>query len=147
MAEPFEFSDVRSEHILDRQLSRLPRLGREQLESELAELRETIAELEAILADDARLRQVIRDELTQIRADFATDRRSEITLDPGDIDIEDLIDDEELVVTLSHRGYIKTVEADSFRRQGRGGRGVAGAKLCDEDYVTKILTTTAHASR
>jgi len=145
MGEPFEFSDVQAEHILDMQLSRLTRLGREQLESELAELRETIAELEAILADDARLRQVIRDELTQIRADFATDRRSEITLDPGDIDIEDLIDDEELVVTLSHRGYIKTVEADSFRRQGRGGRGVAGAKLRDEDYVTKILTTTAHA--
>ncbi|MFP5577703.1 MAG: DNA gyrase subunit A [Acidimicrobiia bacterium] len=145
MGAPFEFSDVQAEHILDMQLSRLTRLGREQLESELAELRETIAELEAILADDARLRQVIRDELTQIRADFATDRRSEITLDPGDIDIEDLIDDEELVVTLSHRGYIKTVEADSFRRQGRGGRGVAGAKLRDEDYVTKILTTTAHA--
>jgi DNA gyrase subunit A len=145
MGEPFEFSDVQAEHILDMQLSRLTRLGREQLESELAELRDTIAELEAILADDARLRQVIRDELTQIRADFATDRRSEITLDPGDIDIEDLIDDEELVVTLSHRGYIKTVEADSFRRQGRGGRGVAGAKLRDEDYVTKILTTTAHA--
>jgi DNA gyrase subunit A len=145
IAEPFEFSDVQAEHILDMQLSRLTRLGREQLETELAELRETIAELEAILADDAKLRQVIKDELVQIRADFATDRRSEITLDPGDIDIEDLIDDEELVVTLSHRGYIKTVEADSFRRQGRGGRGVAGAKLRDEDYVTKILTTTAHA--
>jgi len=145
IAEPFEFSDVQAEHILDMQLSRLTRLGREQLESELAELRETIAELEAILADDAKLRQVIKDELVQIRADYATDRRSEITLDPGDIDIEDLIDDEELVVTLSHRGYIKTVEADSFRRQGRGGRGVAGAKLRDEDYVTKILTTTAHA--
>jgi DNA gyrase subunit A len=145
VSEPFEFSDVQAEHILDMQLSRLTRLGREQLESELAELRETIAELEAILADDAKLRQVIKDELTQIRSDYATDRRSEITLDPGDIDIEDLIDDEELVVTLSHRGYIKTVEADSFRRQGRGGRGVAGAKLRDEDYVTKILTTTAHA--
>jgi DNA gyrase subunit A len=145
MGAPFEFSDVQAEHILDMQLSRLTRLGREQLESELAELRETITELEAILADDAKLRQVIKDELVQIRADFATDRRSEITLDPGDIDIEDLIDDEELVVTLSHRGYIKTVEADSFRRQGRGGRGVAGAKLRDEDYVTKILTTTAHA--
>src|SRR3546814_14552162 len=87
MAEPFEFSDVQAEHILDMQLSRLTRLGREQLESELAELRETIAELEAILADDARLRQVIRDELTQIRADFATDRRPEITLAPGDLDI------------------------------------------------------------
>jgi DNA gyrase subunit A len=145
IAAPFEFSEVQAEHILDMQLSRLTRLGREQLESELAELRETIAELEAILADDAKLRQVIKDELTDIRGTFATERRSEITLDPGDIDIEDLIDDEELVVTLSHRGYIKTVEADAFRRQGRGGRGVAGAKLRDEDYVTKILTTTAHA--
>ncbi|MFP5322684.1 MAG: DNA gyrase subunit A [Acidimicrobiia bacterium] len=145
MAEPFEFSEVQAEHILDMQLSRLTRLGREQLENELAELRETIAELEAILADDGKLRQVIKDELGDIRSTFATDRRSEITLDPGDIDIEDLIDDEELVVTLSHRGYIKTVEADAFRRQGRGGRGVAGTKLRDEDYVTKILTTTAHA--
>src|SRR3546814_19869914 len=61
------------------------------------------------------------------------------------MNIEDLIDDEELVVTLSHKGYIKTVAADSFRAQGRGGRGVAGAKLRDEDYVTQILTTTAHA--
>jgi len=145
MAAPFEFSDVQAEHILDMQLSRLTRLGREQLENELAELRETIAELEAILADEGKLRQVIKDELAQIKGDFATDRRSEITLDPGDIDIEDLIDDEELVVTLSHRGYIKTVEADAFRKQGRGGRGIAGTKLRDEDYVTKILTTTAHA--
>jgi DNA gyrase subunit A len=145
VAAPFEFSDVQAEHILDMQLSRLTRLGREQLDNELAELRETIAELEAILADDAKLRQVIKDELADIKEVFATERRSEITLDPGDIDIEDLIDDEELVVTLSHRGYIKTVEADQFRRQGRGGRGVAGTKLRDEDYVTKILTTTAHA--
>ena len=81
----------------------------------------------------------------QIREKFATERRSIITHDPGELNIEDLIDDEELVVTMSQRGYIKTVEADSFRRQGRGGRGVAGAKLRDEDYVTKILTTTAHA--
>jgi len=145
MAEPFAFSEVQAEHILDMTLSRLTRLGREQLDNELAELRQTIAELEAILADDGRLRQVIKDELTEIRGAFATPRRSEITLDPGDIDIEDLIDDEELVVTLSHRGYVKTVEADAFRRQGRGGRGIAGTKLRDEDYVTKILTTTAHA--
>ncbi|HEX4902957.1 MAG TPA: DNA gyrase subunit A [Acidimicrobiales bacterium] len=145
MAAPFEFSEVQAEHILDMQLSRLTRLGREQLDNELAELRETIAELEAILADDGKLRQVIKEELVEIRGAYATERRSEITLDPGDIDIEDLIDDEELVVTLSHRGYIKTVEADSFRRQGRGGRGIAGTKLRDEDYVTKILTTTAHA--
>jgi len=145
MAEPFEFSETQAEHILDMTLGRLTRLARIEIEEKIAELRETITELESILADDAKLRKVIKDELVQIRADYATDRRSEITLDPGDIDIEDLIDDEDLVVTLSHRGYIKTVEADSFRRQGRGGRGVAGAKLRDEDYVTKILTTTAHA--
>lgn len=145
MAEPFEFSETQAEHILDMQLSRLTRLGRADLEEEMEKLRETIAELQAILADDAKLRKVIEDELGEIREKFATDRRSIITLDPGELDIEDLIDDEELVVTMSERGYIKTVEADSFRRQGRGGRGVAGAKLRDEDYVTKILTTTAHA--
>lgn len=145
MAEPFEFSETQAEHILGMQLSRLTRLGRADLEEEMQKLRETIAELQAILADDAKLRKVIEDELGEIREKFATDRRSIITLDPGELDIEDLIDDEELVVTMSERGYIKTVEADSFRRQGRGGRGVAGAKLRDEDYVTKILTTTAHA--
>ncbi len=144
-AEPFEFSDTQAEHILDMTLSRLTRLGRSDLEEEMETLRETIAELEAILADEGRLRQVIKDELGEVRSGYATDRKSQITLDPGDIDIEDLIDDEELVVTLSHRGYVKTVEADAFRRQGRGGRGVAGAKLRDEDFVTKILTTTAHA--
>jgi DNA gyrase subunit A len=144
-AEPFEFSETQAEHILDMTLSRLTRLGRADLEEEMAQLRETIAELEAILADDAKLRQVIIDELGEIKGSYATERRSIITLDPGELDIEDLIDDEDLVVTMSHRGYIKTVEADSFRRQGRGGRGVAGAKLRDEDYVTKILTTTAHA--
>src|SRR3546814_16853980 len=83
--------------------------------------------------------------MSAVREKFADKRRSQITLDAGDMNIEDLIDDEELVVTLSHKGYIKTVAADSFRAQGRGGRGVAGAKLRDEDYVTQILTTTAHA--
>jgi DNA gyrase subunit A len=144
-AEPFEFSETQAEHILDMTLSRLTRLGRADLDEEMAQLRETIAELEAILGDDAKLREVIREELVDIKDSYATERRSIITLDPGELDIEDLIDDEELVVTMSHRGYIKTVEADSFRRQGRGGRGVAGTKLRDEDYVTKILTTTAHA--
>jgi DNA gyrase subunit A len=144
-AAPFEFSETQAEHILDMTLSRLTRLGRSDLEEEMATLRETIAELESILADDVKLRQVIKDELSEIKGAYATERRSIITLDPGELDIEDLIDDEDLVVTMSHRGYIKTVEADSFRRQGRGGRGVAGTKLRDEDYVTKILTTTAHA--
>ena len=145
MTEPFEFSIEQAEHILDMRLGQLTRLARIDLETEAENLRATIAELEAILGDDAKLRSVIRDELAAVKQRFATPRRSEITFDVGDIDIEDLIDDEELVVTMSSRGYVKTVAADAFRAQGRGGRGVAGASLRDDDYVSHILTTTAHA--
>ena len=144
-AEPFSFSDVQAEHILDLRLGQLTRLARIDLDTELGSLRETIAALEAILNDEGRLRSVIKDELGEVKEKFGDERRSKITLDAGDMNIEDLIDDEELIVTLSAKGYIKTVAADSFRAQGRGGRGVAGAKLRDEDYVTHILTTTAHA--
>jgi DNA gyrase subunit A len=145
MGEPFSFSEVQAEHILDMTLSRLTRLGRSDLESEMAKLRETIAELEAILADPGRLRQVIKDELAEVRAKHADPRRAKITFDPGDLDTLDLIEDEDLVVTMSKAGYIKTVAADAFRTQGRGGRGVAGAKLRDNDYVERIVHTTAHA--
>src|SRR5579885_1478878 len=145
MAAPFEFSEIQANHILDMTLSRLTRLGRAQLDEELAKLRETIAELEAILSDPGKLRQVIKDEMGEIRAKHAEPRKAEITYDPGDIDILDLIDDEELVVTMTHVGYIKTMAADSFRTQGRGGRGVAGAKLKDNDYIERIVHTTAHA--
>ena len=145
MAEPFEFSEVQAEHILDMPLGRLTRLARIDLESEIEQLGIEIAELNAILADEARLRTVIKDELTEVRNRFADERRSVITLDPGEVGVEDLIDDEELVLTLSLKGYVKTVSADNFRAQARGGRGVAGAKLRDGDYVTHILTTTAHA--
>jgi DNA gyrase subunit A len=145
MAEPFVFSAEQAEHILDMRLGQLTRLARIDLQTELEELRGRIAELEAILADESRLFAVIKEELAAVKEKFATPRRSEITYDVGDIDIEDLIDDEELVVTMSQRGYVKTVPSDTFRAQGRGGRGVAGAKLRDDDYVTHILTTTAHA--
>jgi DNA gyrase subunit A len=145
MAAPFEFTETQAEHILDMTLGRLTRLGRSQLEEEMAKLREEIAELEAILASPERLRGVIKDELAEIREKFVTERRAEITYDPGDIGIEDLIDDEPLVVTMTKAGYIKTVQAGAFRTQGRGGRGVAGAKLKEEDLVTTIIHTTAHA--
>jgi DNA gyrase subunit A len=145
MAEPFEFSEKQAEHILDMPLGRLTRLARIDLEKEIEELRQTISELEAILADPERLKSVIKDELAAVKEKFATPRKSQITFDPGDLDIEDLIDDEDLVVTLSEKGYIKTVTADSFKAQSRGGKGVAGTKLRDGDYSTHILTTTAHA--
>ncbi len=145
MAEPFEFTEVQANHILDMTLARLTRLGRSQLEEEMAELQETIAELEAILADEARLRGVVSEELTEIRDQYANPRRTEIVPDPGDMDAIDLIDDEEVVVTMTRDGYIKTVAADSFRTQGRGGRGVAGAKLKSEDIVTDIFYATTHS--
>jgi DNA gyrase subunit A len=144
-AAPFEFSEVQAEYILDMQLHRLTRLGRAQLEEEMEKLRATIAELEAILGDRVVLYQVIKDELGEIRAKYASDRKSKITFDAGDMDLEDLIDDEDLVVTMSAKGYIKTVSVDAFKSQGRGGRGVSGAKLRDEDYIAHIITTTAHA--
>jgi DNA gyrase subunit A len=144
-AEPFTFTEVQAEYILDMQLHRLTRLGRAELEQQQQDLRATIAELEAILGDRAVLLRVIKDEMGEIRAKHATDRLSQITYDPGEMNLEDLIDDEDLIVTMSAKGYVKTVSVDAFRNQGRGGRGVSGANLRDEDYIAHILTTTAHA--
>jgi DNA gyrase subunit A len=143
MAEPFAFSEEQANHILDMTLGRLTRLGRSELEEEMAKLRETIAELEAILGDPAKLRAVIAEEMTAIRDKFADDRRSIITHDPGELGVEDLIDDEEVVVTMTAAGYIKSVSADAFRTQGRGGRGVQGARLKEEDLVTHVVHTTS----
>ena len=100
------------------QLHRLTRLGRAQLEEEMEELRRRITELEAILGDRSVLNEVIRTELGELRTKYATPRKSKITYDIGDIDIEDLIDDEDLVVTMSAKGYVKTVSADTFKSQG-----------------------------
>ncbi len=143
--EPFEFSEIQANHILDMQLGRLTRLGRDQIEEKVTELSELITELEAILADDKELRKIIIEELSAIRDEHANERRTQLVIDPGDFLIEDLIEDEDLVVTLSAGGYIKTVSIDEFRSQGRGGRGVAGAALKDEDLITTILHTSAHA--
>jgi DNA gyrase subunit A len=145
MAAPFSFSEIQANHILDMTLGRLTRLGRSELEEEMEKLRATITELEAILADPAKLRGVIADELADIRARFATPRRTVLTHDPGELGVEDLIDDEELVVTLTRAGYVKAVAAAAFRTQGRGGRGVQGARLKEEDLVDVVVHTTAHA--
>ncbi|HUP70459.1 MAG TPA: DNA gyrase subunit A [Acidimicrobiales bacterium] len=145
MAAPFEFSEVQANHILDMTLGRLTRLGRTELSDEMAKLREIIADLEAILADPERLRGVIKTELGEIRTQFATPRRAEITYDPGTESAEDFIDDVDLVVTMTKAGYAKTVAATAFRTQARGGRGIQGARLKDEDLVTQVIHTTAHA--
>ena len=144
-AEPFEFSEVQANHILDMQLARLTRLGRSDLEEEAAQLQQTITELQGILGDDQKLRGVIIDELSEIRDKFGEPRRSTLEIDPGEFDIEDLIDDDPLVVTMSAAGYVKTVPAEEFKTQGRGGRGVAGTKLKDEDTLIHLIWTTAHS--
>ncbi len=144
-ADPFIFSDVQATHIVDMRLSQLTRLGRANLEEELAGLRGTIAELEAILGDESVLRGVIKSEMGAIRDDFANDRRAIITFDDGDMSAEDLITDEDLVITMTRAGYVKAVPASQFRTQGRGGRGVQGARLKEEDLVTRIIHTSAHA--
>ena len=145
MAAPFEFSEEQANHILDMTLGRLTRLGRSELEDEMAKLRETIAELQSILASDVKLRGVIATEMTAIRDKFANDRLTQIVNDPGELGMEDLIDDEDIVITMTQAGYVKSVAADAFRVQGRGGRGVQGAKLRDEDFVQQIVHTTTHA--
>jgi DNA gyrase subunit A len=144
-AEPFEFSEEQASHILEMTLARLTRLGRTNLEEELAKLLEEIIELESILNDPAKLRGVIASEMGVIREKFANDRRTVITHDPGDMNVEDLVDDEELVVTMSRAGYVKAVSADAFRTQGRGGRGVQGAKLKEEDLIDDVVHTSSHA--
>jgi DNA gyrase subunit A len=145
MAEPFSFTEVQATHILDMTLGRLTRLGRTELEEEMTQLRATIAELEAILSDDGKLRGVIETEMTAIRDKHSNERRSIITHDPGEMGVEDLISDEEIVVTMTRAGYIKSVAAAAFRTQGRGGRGVQGARLKEEDLVSQVVHTTAHA--
>jgi DNA gyrase subunit A len=144
-APPFEFSEEQANHILDMTLSRLTRLGRANLEEEMAKLLEEIAELESILNDPVKLRGVIATELGEIKGKFANERRSIVTHDPGDMNVEDLVDDEELVVTMSRAGYVKAVSADAFRTQGRGGRGVQGAKLKEEDLIDDVVHTSSHA--
>jgi DNA gyrase subunit A len=145
MAAPFEFSEPQAIDILDMQLRQLTRLSRIDLETELADVRTRIAELEAILADDVRLRGVIKDEMSAIREEFATPRVCSISYDAGDMSIEDLVDDKELVVVMTEAQYVKSVPAGSFKTQGRGGRGVSGAKLKTDDLVRHVIFTTAHA--
>ncbi len=145
MAEPFEFSERQAIDILDMQLRQLTRLSRIDLETELADVRTRIQGLEAILADDVLLRTVIKDELLAVKEEFATPRVCQITLDSGDMSIEDLVDDKELVVVMTEAQYVKAVPAGSFKTQARGGRGVSGAKLKTDDLVRHVIFTTAHA--
>jgi len=146
MADPFSFSEIQANHILDLTLGRLTRLGRSELETEMAELTATIAELESILADEAKLTRVVISEMNSIAERFGNPRRTRIVADPGEMSTEDLIEDEEVVVTLTKAGYIKSVPAASFRTQQRGGRGVKATSLKEEDLVVNAVHTSSHSS-
>lgn len=145
MEKPYEFSEAQAVDILDMQLRQLTRLSRIDIESELESIRENIKELESILADDKKLRGVIKDELDSVRDDFAADRVCAITYDEGEMSIEDLVEDKELVVVMTEAQYVKAVSASSFKTQGRGGRGVSGGKLKQDDIIRHVIFTTAHA--
>ena len=141
----FDLSEIQANHILDMPLRRLTALESDKLRDEFAALQKAIKALEAILKSPAKRRKLIATELAEIRDKYADHRRTRIVPDEGDLSIEDLIADEELVVTVTEAGYLKAVSANSYRSQGRGGRGVKAAKLTEDDVVTRLLHTTAHA--
>lgn len=145
MAEPFDFSEVQANDILDMQLRQLTRLSRIDLETELEDIRASIEDLQDILARPERLNGVIKEEIIAIKEEFATPRICEITYDDGEMSIEDLVDDKELVIVMTQAQYVKAVPAGSFKTQGRGGRGVSGGKLKLDDIVRHVIFTTAHA--
>jgi DNA gyrase subunit A len=141
----FGLSEPQAQHILDMQLRRLTALEQDKIRDEHKALQKTIKELKAILADPAKVRALIAGELREIKDKYGDDRRSIIVPDEGEFDIEDLIADEDLVVSVSRDRYVKTVTLDTYRRQGRGGKGVRGAALKEGDIVEHLMTTTAHA--
>ncbi|HVF52204.1 MAG TPA: DNA gyrase subunit A [Actinomycetota bacterium] len=141
----FKLSEIQAQHILDMPLRRLTALEQDKIREEHAELQRTIADLKSILGDPTRVRLIIADELKEIRNKFADPRRSRLVPDEGEFNIEDLIADEDLIISVSRDGYVKSVASDTYRLQGRGGRGVRGATLKEGDIVEHLLTTTAHA--
>jgi DNA gyrase subunit A len=141
----FGLSETQAQHILDMPLRRLTALEQDKVRLEHAELQNTIRELEGILADPGKVRAIIAGELREIKEKFGDNRRTRIVPDEGEFDIEDLIADEDLVVSVSRDRYVKTAALDTYRRQGRGGRGVRGTTLKEGDIIEHLLTTTAHS--
>ena len=145
MKKPYGFSERQAIDILDMQLRQLTKLSRLDIEAEVEALNAKIKELEEILNNPKVLRALISKELAEVKEEFATPRACKIVADSGEMSIEDLIDDKELVIVMTQAQYVKAVSASSFRTQGRGGRGVAGAKLKADDIVRHVIFTTAHA--
>ncbi|MFH1842998.1 MAG: DNA gyrase subunit A [bacterium] len=140
----FGLTEIQAQAILDLRLARLTGLERQKIEDEYRDLIEKIAELKAILDSRDLVLQIIRDEIEEVRAAYGDERRTEIVEDEGEIDLEDLIADEEMVVTISNQGYAKRIPLDTYRQQGRGGKGITATGTKDDDFVDNLFTASTH---
>lgn len=144
LSERFGFSDKQSQAIVDMRLGRLTGLEREKLESEYNELLEKIKYYKDVLANEILVHQIIKDELSVIKNKYADERRTKIEIDEDEIDIEDLIQEQESVITMTHFGYIKRLPADTYKSQRRGGKGIIGLSTREEDFVKNLFVTSTH---
>ncbi len=144
LMEKFELSKRQTDAILEMRLRTLTALEVHKLEEEADGLKKLISELEAILASEAKQFEVIRNDLLATKKRFGDPRRTEIIDDPGDMSVEDLIADERMVVTISHQGYIKRTDTNLYRKQKRGGKGLIGAEMKDEDWAEHLFVCTTH---
>ena len=144
LMERFGLSEAQATAIVQMQLGRLSGLERQKIEDELSNLRARIKELTDILSDERLVMEILKKEITEIRDKYGDDRRTEIQQVSGEVDIEDLIPEEECVVTLTHFGYIKRQPVDTYKLQKRGGRGVAGMKHREEDFVEELFISSTH---
>lgn len=144
LMERFGLSDIQAQAIVDMTIGKLTGLETKKIEDELARLEALIADLRAILADDSRVRQIIKDEMTEIKNKYADERRTEIVQAADDILIEDLIERHNCVITLTHAGYIKRLPADTYSAQHRGGKGIIGMATKEEDFIEKVIAMCSH---
>ncbi|OEF97308.1 DNA gyrase subunit A [Desulfuribacillus alkaliarsenatis] len=144
LMENFKLSEEQAKAILDMRLQKLTGLEREKIEEEYAELLKLIAELEAILADEGKVLTIIKEELLEIKDKFNDKRRSIITLSADDIDIEDLIPEQDVVLTLTHQGYVKRIPLTTYKSQKRGGKGVSALGTKETDFLQHLFTMSTH---
>jgi DNA gyrase subunit A len=144
LIEGFDLSEKQAQAILDLRLQRLTGLEREKIEQEYKDILETIEWLESVLADEQKVLGLIKDELLDVKKRFADGRRTVITSDVSKLNMEDLIAEEDIVITLTHGGYIKRLPVDTYRSQRRGGKGVTGMGTKEEDFVEHLFVTTTH---
>ncbi len=145
LIKEFELSAVQAQAILEMQLRRLTALERSKIEQEYLDLIKRISELQAILASETKVMNIIKEEMQEIRKRFGAERRTQIVAaEAKELDVEDLIAEEDVVLTISHSGYIKRIPVSAYRKQGRGGKGVMGAELKEEDFIEHLFVASTH---